>query len=200
MLNSFYGKTVQIIENYKDEYIAGSAFNPVHGAVITANTRIKMCRIQNMLKDKCIAVHTDSVITTEELDKSIITGKLGELDFVEKGECICIACGQYSIGEKSAYKGIEPLDSDDWRTILKRHYNQYSIEYPVLHVHSWYECTSRGKLDKINLFEETVKTINLNADVKRIWDSKFKAGDFLNRNETSNSCIMIDEIPEGWKV
>jgi hypothetical protein len=153
MLNSFYGKTVQLIQDYKGVYVAGSGFNPIYGAIITANTRIKVSRLQNLYKEKCMAVHTDSVIMQCELDPEYITGEIGGFEYVTEGECILIACGQYSINDKSAYKGFVPERIEEgeeyllesWKKILRRNPNGYNIKYPIRKTESWYEAMAKGE-------------------------------------------------------
>jgi len=200
MLNSFYGKTVQVIENWKGEFVAGQGFNPVYGAVITAGARVKMARIQNELKNNCLAVHTDSVITLCPLDEKYVTGKLGEFSFVVKGEGILIACGQYEIGGENAYKGFEPIHGQTWRKILKKSPQKSVLNYPIRKVESWLEAVAKGHFDKINLFSREVKKIDLNADVKRVWMKKIKGKDLLYNLETSLPLVVIEnKKPEAWK-
>jgi hypothetical protein len=197
--NSFYGKLCQVIENYKNEAVAGIGWNPVYASIITANTRIKVCRMQNLLKEKCIAVHTDSIMTLEPIDKKYVSGKLGEFDFVTNGDGILIACGQYEIGDKDAYKGFNPLHADDWIKILNKNLNKSIIEYPVLKVESWIEAVAKGHFNKINLFSKEVKKIDLNADIKRTWLKNIKAKNLLERLEQSLPMIICEtKKPEGW--
>jgi hypothetical protein len=159
-----------------------------------------MAKIQNIMKEDCIAVHTDSVITTKPLDKKLVTGKLGELEFVKKGKCILLACGQYEIGDKNAFKGFVPAQGDDWETILNRHLEEESFYYPTLQVHSWVECVARNKFDQINFFEENVpKNVDLNGDIKRIWSEKFKGKDLLTRNEYGEFLFIVNDKPEFWE-
>jgi hypothetical protein len=203
MANSFYGKAVQLIENYKGEYVAGQGFNPLYGAIITANTRINVSRLQNLYGENCMAVHTDSVIMKCKLDEKYITGGIGGFEYVTEGECIIIACGQYSINDKSAYKGFVPeriKDGDEeriesWKEILRRNPENYKIKYPIRKTESWYEAMAKGEkhYDKINLFYDDTKIIDLNGDMKRNWPKLFKAKDFLCRNQESYPLIVIEK-------
>jgi hypothetical protein len=199
MLNSFYGKTVQVIENWKGQYVAGIGFNPVYGAAITAGARVKVAAIQNRLKNNCLAVHTDSVITLCPLEEKEVSGKLGEFDFVCKGPGVLVACGQYEIGGQAAYKGFEPIESEEWKTILKRNAEKSIIRYPYLKVESWIEAVAKGHYDKINLFTNETKKIDLNADSKRTWLKNIKGRDLLYNLETSLPlCVVEKHRPKEW--
>lgn len=199
MLNSFYGKTVQMIPDWRDRVVAGIGWQPMYGAVITANTRIAMCKVQNAFGPRCLAVHTDSVITTEELPAAQITEALGGFGFVDKGNGLLIACGQYEIGQQSAFKGFAPKRGDTWRRILTRHPRASHIRYPVLRVESWIEALSKGHPDKVNYFEETTKNIDLNGDTKRIWHERATGGRLLSHLAQSTPRIIIhSKTPEYW--
>lgn len=199
MLNSFYGKTVQVIENYKGEFVAGIGFNPVYGAYITAGTRVKMARIQNMLGNNCLAVHTDSVITLCPLEQKLVTGKLGEFVFVCSGPGILVACGQYQIAGETAYKGFEPLKGEDWKNLLTKNGKKSVINYPVKKVESWIEAVAKGHFNTINLFTDETKKIDLNADVKRCWMKNVRGKDLLYNLENSLPVVLVEhKKPKEW--
>jgi hypothetical protein len=184
--NSFYGKMAQCITLPDKSIRLGSGFNPIYASVITANTRIKVCRIQNKLKDQCLAVHTDSVITTCPIN--LKNSGLGEFEHVVSGKAIIIACGMYQINNQCAFKGFSPTSNETWETILSRpqNRNRKRIPYPILNVESWVEAMAKNHpKSKINLFNYNLKTIDLNPDTKRIWSCNFKARDFLTKNEQS---------------
>jgi hypothetical protein len=199
MLNSFYGKTVQVIENWKGEFVAGIGFNPMYGSIITAGARIKMARIQNMLKNNCLAVHTDSVITLCPLEEKYVTGRIGEFDLVCSGPGILVACGQYEIADQAAYKGFEPIGAETWKKILKKCFNSSIIKYPVLKVESWIEAMSKGHYDRVNLFTNETKKIDLNADTKRCWMKNIAGKDLLYNLENSLPLLIIEnKPPKSW--
>lgn len=221
MMNGFYGKFCQLIENWKGDYQAGVGFNPVYAAVITANVRLKVCRLQNRYKEKCLAVHTDSVIMTEPLDPALVyKGALGEFEYVDgPAPGVLVACGCYQIGDAGAFKGFEPRRvkqyggnpdesavigerDETWFEILKRYKNKVEIPYKALRVESWVEATSKGHFDKINKFEIHPKNINLNADVKRQWPDDDVTGGGLLRGLIRSEPIVVVQTspPEYWKL
>jgi DNA polymerase type B, organellar and viral len=199
MLNGFYGKTCETRENWKGEFVAGRGWNPIYASQITAETRVKIASMQNLLKEKCIAVHTDSVITLSPLDKKLVTGKLGAFDFVCKGRGVLIACGQYALAGEAAYKGFEPIKDDSWWKLLEENKKRMFIKYPILKVESWVEAIAKGHYDKINFFSHETKRIDLNSDTKRLWLKKMKGGDLLKGLEQSFPVVIVEnEIPEQW--
>lgn len=196
IMNSFYGKCVQVIKTPDGEQIAGAGWNPMYGSVITANTRIKVTRVQNLMADDCFAVHTDSVMTRSPIPDYLIKDGLGEFEFVDKGKGIIIACGMYQIGNTSAFKGFKAKRGESWSNILSGNRKRKHIKYPILHVESWVEAMAKNHAtDRINLFAEDVKKIDLNCDVKRLWKGKVTAGDLLDRFENSDHRVVMQLAP-----
>ena len=103
IMNSFYGKFVQLIEK-EDYYEAGSSWNPIYGSVITANTRVRISDIQARF-DSVVAVHTDSVLST--LSLPILNNEsLGDYVEQQKGKGIILGSGIYQIGNKTKFRGM----------------------------------------------------------------------------------------------
>jgi hypothetical protein len=209
LMNSYYGKLCQMIENYNEEIVAGIGWNPMYAAIITANTRIAVTRLQNLLQSDCVAVHTDSVITRKPLDPLLVstTGALGIFELQYKGPCTLVACGQYEIDDKSAFKGFEPIKItrdgqpiyESWRDILSRNPGKSKFQYPVLRVQSWLDAAAKGKFEKVNYFENTFKEINLNADRKRNWLRKATTDTLLSGLDPSTHlAVYQDKQPEFW--
>lgn len=227
MLNGFYGKSVQLIEKREEPdelditknpddlddkeidsllednifYEAGQGFNPCYGAVITANTRLKVTALQNLYGDDCLGVHTDSVLLKRTLDGRYLDGQIGSFEYVDKGELILIACGMYQLSHHCAYRGFQPervkdeeeVRYESWKEILSRKPESYKIPYPVRKSESWTEAVSKGHYDKINLFYEDIKEIDLNCDRKRIWPKKMRAKEFLCADQKSLPMIVIEK-------
>lgn len=202
VMNSYYGKMAQCIENRDGSVTAGPGWNPVYASVITANTRIKVARLQNLLGDRCLAVHTDSIICTERLPKRLVKGTLGELEYVTGGEGTVIACGMYQIGDQAAFRSFIPRKDETWFKILRRYRHQTKIPYPQLNVESWREAMARNHPQKkINVFVNEPKEIDLNCDVKRKWIGDRPAEWFLKYNETSLPHIRVETCPpKYWNI
>ena len=191
MLNGFYGKFLQLTE--KDECLkAGAGWNPIYGAVITANTRLKMCALQKIAGGACLAVHTDSIITENPIPDKLLSGELGGLSLEMSGDGCMIMCGMYDMCDKTAYRGIEFKKDQSWRDVLSKNRGLSVLQFPQLRVISWRQAAAWGLLDKINLFENFPKNINLNADIKRTWFKKVKAGDLLTRLDRSAPRVHVE--------
>jgi hypothetical protein len=203
VMNGFYGKHVQCIEQPNGKVAIGSGWNPVYGAVITANTRIKVTKMQNLLKDDCLAVHTDSVISARKLGKRYIRGGLGNFETVEgaAGEGVIIACGMYQIGKANAFKGFRPKDGETWLNILTKYRRRKAVLYKQLHVESWLEAMAKGhEPTAINVFERSHKLVDLNCDTKRIWTREVTGQDLLDGLEPSLPKVHVEiETPKHWK-
>lgn len=202
VMNGFYGKCVQCIEQPNGKVAIGSGWNPVYGSVITANTRIKVTRMQNMLKGECLAVHTDSVMVTRMLDRRYVRGGLGQFEQVDDacGAGVIVACGMYQIGKANAFKGFQPRQDETWIDILSRHRRRKSIPYKQLHVESWLEAMAKGhEPSAINVFERSVKMVDLNCDTKRIWPRQVTGQDLLDSMESSMPKIHVEiKPPDFW--
>jgi len=199
IMNGFYGKMAQCISDKEGEYVAGMGWNPVYSSVITANTRIAVTRLQNLLKDDCLAVHTDSVITTKPIPESFMGGKLGQFEFVVKGEGIIVACGVYEINGQCALKGFKKTALT---SILKEHPGKLVIRQFARHVESWLQAMSRNAdKEAINVFNnEYPKDLKLNCDTKRIWERDLTSTEFLETSQYSMPLIEMQESkPSYWK-
>lgn len=203
VMNGFYGKCVQCIEQPNGKVAIGAGWNPVYGSVITANTRIKVTKMQNMLGDDCLAVHTDSVMSKRKLGKSFVRGGLGQFEEVEgaSGEGVIIACGMYQIGRANAFKGFKPRKGETWFNILTRYRKRKSIPYKQLHVESWLEAMSKGhEPTAINVFENSVKMVDLNCDSKRIWSGDVTGEQLLDGLEASLPKVHVEmRQPNFWE-
>ena len=209
-LNGFYGKMAQCIKDYKDNYNAGVAFNPFYASVITANCRIRVAQMQNRFKKKCLAVHTDSIILTSPLPESELSPVLGSWEHVVSSSGLLIACGCYQIGSVGGYKGFEPHYKTDpktgekiyetWNDILSKYPRRKFLPSKTLQVESWVSAVARGHFGTINKFEDVIKKIDLNADIKRVWSKDdMKAGDYLNKLYHSRPRVITQtDPPKYW--
>jgi DNA polymerase type B, organellar and viral len=200
MMNGFYGKMAECREDWRGTFQAGIGWNPFYASVITANTRLRVTELQNVMKSDCIAVHTDSVITLTQIPDRYLGNKIGDFEQVESGDGIMIACGCYQVGKGAAFKGFEAEEGDNWRRILERFKDRREIPYEALRVESWTEAVSKGHFDKINLFQKMPKDISLNADIKRIWKKdNMRAADFLSGLHRSEPRIIVQNSkPSYW--
>jgi len=180
LMNSLYGKFVQLIE--KKGYLeASSCWNPVYGAVITANVRIIVSSMQQKY-DSVVAVHTDSIISTKEIP-GLNDKQLGKFVYECQGEGVILGSGIYQIGDKCRFRGFN--SREDILTIIQKGGKYIYIE--DTHAHSWREVVFHNwDIEKINLFEKYCKKVRVDFDTKRIWLNDWKSyNDVLQRSVLS---------------
>lgn len=190
LLNSFYGKMVQLIpqENY---YKAGAAWNPVYGSVITANARLQVTELQQKYPS-IVAVHTDSVLTTKPLDFKK-HASLGEFEYSVEGDGVILGSGIYQIGDKSRFRGfstntplIDMIPNKGKKLVTKK-----------FRPYSWREVAHRNlATEYINRFMELERGLHINFDTKRVWLNDYNHyGEVFKRNVTSVPWIeTLDHI------
>jgi len=176
MLNSIYGKQVQLIRK-GNTIEASTCWNPIYGAIITANVRLRIARLQNEYPEVC-AVHTDSVLSTKKLPLRC-TDKLGDWDLTVHGEGIILGSGIYQVNGKIRFRGFPSRIS--LTDLLNK--SPPIITIPDTRAISWKEAVfHHWGTDLINQFKDIDKHININFDTKRLWDDTWKDGDdALNR-------------------
>lgn len=168
LLNSLCGKFTQKIPT-DTGWKCSTCWNPIYAAVITANTRIMVSRMQQ-LYPSVVAVHTDSVITTKKIDIPI-SKELGAWDFDAEGEGIIIGSGVYQVGDKSKYRGFHTstplLELTKIKRSRRRMYGSKSLTWREVAFHGWDK-------EKINLFTTDDKWFNVRFDKKRLWINDYK--------------------------
>jgi len=209
ILNGNYGKMAQVIIQPDKTYVAGAGWNPVYASYITALTRIMVTQVQYDLGNECIAVHTDSVMTKQRHDNLIGSG-LGQFEYVTGGDGVLVASGMYQIadhykfrGFKSRRRGVDENNRpvyDTWIDILKKMGDRSVIAYPRLTVESWCEAMAKNHTkNKINLFHNDTKDVDVNIDVKRAWTEKATGTSLLSSLEYAPPLHIVQTKPEEWK-
>lgn len=188
LMNSLYGKFAAITPIWRDKdnsihHMAGQLFNPMYADIITEGTRLEVCEVCDKY-DTVVAVHTDSVISTEKLPLKL-SDKLGEWDFKTEGAGVIVGSGIYQIGEKIAFRGFnKTFDLCDMILSTKKQ----KIEIKQTLVRSWKLALFQH--DDINKFTDDEKILDLNFDNKRIWDKNFPR--YKNKMQPSQP-IFINE-------
>jgi hypothetical protein len=197
IMNGFYGKMAQCILGEDGKYHAGIGWNPIYASIITAETRISVTRLQNLLKKDCLAVHTDSVITRYSIPNTYIGKNLGDYELVVQGDGVLVACGIYEIAGQCALKGFRKGSVTE---ILKDNPNSKIISLKARHVESWLQSMAQNHPnEKINLFSNVIKKLKLNCDTKRIWPKPVRARDLLASLQYSEPVLEHqDNPPDFW--
>lgn len=180
LMNSFYGKMLQLVRK-GERYEATSCWNPIYGTVITANTRIMVSNRQQ-IDSSIVAVHTDSVLSTEPLDISA-KADLGTFIPQEQGQGVILGAGIYQVGNKVKFRG---LHGETRLTEIVQHANP-SLKLDYIHAYTWKEIAFHGwPTDWINRFDTLEKTIDINFDQKRLWLDDWHSWDqVMQRNVDS---------------
>lgn len=195
-INSIYGKTAQAIDKRdKDSnepliYHTGTLWNPVYANRITSLTRLQLLENAMTIIDSVIGFSTDSIHTTKAMDIPN-NPKLG--DFTEEytnQEGIFLMAGIRVIGDNQKIRGFG--GKMDLREVLKE--NPSKDKIPV-----WIEKPitisqalnySNLNVDKLNIFTEQKKILNINGDKRRVWN-----GDFQNASEVFTNIYQSMPIP-----
>ena len=189
LLNSLYGKFCQLIES-GDKYRASGCWNPIYASIITANTRIKMSKMQNQYPS-IVAVFTDSIISTKPLPISPNT-TLGEFSPTINGRGVIVGSGVYQIGDKVKFRGFEgKFNLIELIRTADKH-----IEIDSIRPYSWREVIfHKWDDDLINKFSPVRKTIGPDFDTKRTWLDDYKTfQDILTRKVESVPLFHDTEI------
>lgn len=164
LMNSLYGKFVQLIEQDNGWWRAGSSWNPLYGSIITADTRVRISDMQRQYPS-IWAVHTDSVIS----DKPLPFGKsneLGSFSYELEGDGIVVGCGIYEIGGKTAIRGVPSAVTLKQIAQTGGKLADVSSMQPI----SWRQALHRTHdKETINLWSKSLKRMKPNVDTKRVW-------------------------------
>ena len=96
---------------------------------------------------------------------------MGTYVFKAEGEGVILGSGIYQIGQKTKFRGMN--GQQKLMEILSGCGKEITLSYH--HAYTWREVASRGWFnDKINLFENIPKIINVNFDQKRLWLDDWK--------------------------
>ena len=188
VMNSLYGCFVERHRKADNSITSGILFNPIYGAIITAKTRWKL--LKDIGKDnyhKCVAFHTDSVISTEPLKLSC-NDKIGNWDLEAKDSGVILKSGIYQIGDIVKRRGFG-LKSVNWIKELERFGTETKIKIDKIRAMKIAESLMRfHNIDKVNIFYEQTKRLDINTEYKRTWFDEFKnCNDLLSRNITSQT-------------
>lgn len=210
ILNSLYGKTIQTAGGK-----SGKIFNPIWAANITGKTRLKLLKLSMHHFNDVISFSTDSVHSKTRLDwKQTHDSKLGDFDIDFIGKGFYIMSDIYELWNenkiKERFRGFTlNFDRDSVRDknkhISLRHILEsigesteysYTVRRP-LHlgeILTGNYIQSLGKnltKEDLNIFFEMPKTINLNGDLKRVWEKDFTSGKQVMETNISSKPILI---------
>jgi len=200
IMNALYGCFYEKTKREDGIYV-GKLFNPVYAAIITANTRCKIYQFASQYEDDVIAFATDSILMKEK--HKVKEGKsLGEWELQSSGECVAFQSGMYKMKNEIKSRGIQRKakisspdgkfddifeyikaypDKTQYEVVIRRpvHIKESLIHHKILSV------------EDVNTWQEFRKIIDINRDVKRVWDDKFGCGGELFEKNINSSPVFI---------
>jgi hypothetical protein len=207
ILNSLYGKTIQTISGR-----TGKMFNPIYAALITSGTRLKLLKLALKSPSNIIAFSTDSIASTMLL-KTPKNPKLGDFKFEFEGSGNYVMSDIYTLWNRTKlknkfrgfkiYKDTIPTIIDNFPIIqdnncllgiLQDIQNSTTYKFKTNSPYHLGECLIHTKIKNpsmINIFHENVKEIDINGDIKRWWDRKFKDGNDAMHNSINSYPLKI---------
>lgn len=198
ILNSIYGKTIQISENATNDI--GNLFNPMYASIITSKTRMKLLELALQKPESVVMFSTDGLHTTEPLHipKS---PKLGDFAKDFTGEGVYLMSDVYNLWTdkqvKNKIRGFnagstKDKDSEtkylkDILAGMKTDTYEYISSRPI-HLGEALIHNIKHTPEDINIWQDVERKININGDMKRVWDKDFKNGKECLK-------ISIDSLP-----
>jgi len=158
----------------------GDWMNPVYGAIVEANTRLRVAK--SCLDAGVVPLHiaVDGVITDVPLPVEI-SEEMGDWRLSHTGACIIAGCGAVAFEGKG---GPEEFSLKyDWlkgEMEAKPKAKQYKMsKYAPVKLG---EAVVKDKMDRLGCVDKTTRTVFVGADAKRIWKETPKnGGDLLNK-------------------
>lgn len=177
-----YSRIGNEIVFFKNKFKAGTLFNPIWAAEITANVRCKLFEDSFRKANNIIAYATDGILTTSELPLDI-GYKLGEYEkCADSG--IVLGCGIYALQEKQRMRGFSQNKCDLFE-LIKNNLDSNTINVNQFRPRNLGECIKQNRVGDLNKFEQVNKQLNINFDTKRVWERPF-----TNCRDVMNSQIM----------
>lgn len=173
ILAGMWGKMLEL-RGTGDNVEFGEKFNPVYGAIVEANNRLKVAQVcldNNVIP---LAVAVDGIVTDKPL-KLDSNGKIGQWRLTHQGKCIIVSSGIVGIEGKGANE--EFSISYDWlagKLGGKPKQNEYVMEKiaPV----TLARALSTDGWDKLGSLVKSTRTVYIGGDNKRCYKDEPKCG------------------------
>jgi hypothetical protein len=217
VMNSMYGIKAEITkrwektgpneEDWKSYWKAGSMNNFIEAALITSGVRTQIYKCTD--NDAVIGAATDSIFSTKKLSLDYGNG-LGEWDYLGEAPGVMVMNGFYSIKGPNIRKGlVEHMrgfksdyddDNEPVETLvpLLQKYPDATLVPRTTHrpirIGEALNCSdpdSVRSVEYIGYFTDFDKDININGDVKRLWERPFRnCADVLSNNMRSDIIVF----------
>lgn len=215
IINSLYGKTLQLTENSDIEesddisaehiavlpdlsvkpfnkkptnYRAGGLFNLYLASYITAQTRIQLFEFTKRYESEIISYATDGVYMLKDL--SVSGNGLGTFDKEKHDEGIVYGNGLYIMGGKEKTRGLMKHVFSNPR--VKREYERDVLKFTYDKPIQLKEAVRQNRLQDFNVFKPYTKKLSLNNDHKRIFPNVITFEDITKKSYGSYP-LTVDE-------
>ena len=195
---SFYEKTEIDLIKY-----VGKLFNPVFATKMMSNTRIQLFEEAMKHANHVIGFATDSILYDTSIDATTNT-KMGGWGIDGSGETIVLRSGVYKIADKLKSRGFGRKNK------IKTPYGEFNSIFDYIHEQPslteykvWIERPvnlgeallhpNKTSIKDINVWRRFPYKINVNRDVKRLWNDDFESG-----GELFTKMIDSSPIPISW--
>lgn len=201
LMNGGYGLFMEKIRKADGLFHVGELFNPIYATEITTNTQIQVFKYAMLDIKNFVGFATDSALFKGNPD--LPTGNnLGDWEKEKTGEGLVLKSGIYRIADKMQSRGMRK--TENLKTPFGEYINLFEYiqmnpnltSYPILLNNPLtfakvIQCHKKYSQSDINVFTPESYEIDINKDIKRIWDDEFKGGfDLLQRSIKSKPIIL----------
>ena len=202
-INSIYGKTAEAIYNKSSgKYETGRLYNPIYANRITSLTRLKLLEASYNISNYVVGFSTDSILTEKPISNRFIENKLGKFTHEYTAfDSIVLMSGiryiqtknnkkQGEIEIKQKLRGFtDDIEKMNLKELLEQNRNKAIIETYINKPLTLFQSLAYNDLTKndINVFVPALKKLDINGDLRRLWNDNFtNAEDCMNRNISSH--------------
>lgn len=198
-INSIYGKTAEAIFNKQiGKYETGRLYNPIYANRITSLTRLKLIQAAFSISKSVVGFSTDSILTEKPISNRFIKNELGWFTHEYTAyNSVVLMCGVRFIQKKDENNELELSQKMrgfsnklNLKELLESNRNKQVIDTYINKPLTLFQGLGYNNLtkDDINVFTDSLKKLDINGDMRRLWADFFlNADDCLNRS--------IDSVP-----
>lgn len=193
-INSIYGKTAECIYNKQTGYFdSGRLYNPIYCNRITALTRLKLIEASMDISDAVVGFSTDSILTQKPISNKFISNTLGCFTHEYTAyDSVVLMCGVRYIQKINSKNELETAQKMrgfsnklNLKELLETNRDKCVIKTYINKPLTLFQGLGYNNLtkDDINVFTDTLKNLDINGDMRRLWRDYFiNADDCLNRS------------------
>lgn len=179
ILAGMWGKMLEL-RGSQAEPEFGPHFNPVYGAIVEANVRLRVA--QRCIEEKVTPLHVavDGVIVDKMFTTARTGNDLGQWRLSHSGPCIIVGSGAVGMSGKGGNE--EFALSYDWlKGMMQVYPEQSEYEMTKWGFVSLAKALNEGKWGKLGELEQTMRKVRIGEDKKRMYiDGPTCGGDVLS--------------------